>query len=217
MHLNLFPFSGCETKLETRESTPKSTITGILPYGVIMDREDLWHSALGAVWDPTCWLKGQQERYLGQVTVAQKEIYNEKSVCGGNTTENSSTEGSMLNTPQSIPVTPCNWNSYRKDSKQNSELMKTSRMFVQKKVYGCDECGKTFRQSSSLLKHQRIHTGEKPYTCNVCDKHFIERSSLTVHQRTHTGEKPYKCHECGKAFSQSMNLTVHQRTHTHDI
>ena len=163
-----------------------------------MEREGLWHSSLGETWEPDNWLEGQQEnqdRHLGQVHITHKETLTERRTCGGNELERCSSQGSIIDTQQTIPVgkSPHNWNSHGKDTKQNAELIKTHRIFAGEKVYECNECGKTFSQSSSLLKHQRIHTGEKPYKCNVCEKHFIERSSLTVHQRIHTGEKPYKC------------------------
>nr|XP_006984775.1 zinc finger protein 263 isoform X1 [Peromyscus maniculatus bairdii] len=85
---------------------------------------------------------------------------------------------------------------------------------VEKRLFECSTCGKSFRQGMHLTRHQRTHTGEKPYKCNLCGENFSHRSNLIRHQRIHTGEKPYTCHECGDSFSHSSNRIRHLRTHT---
>ncbi|XP_060794676.1 histone-lysine N-methyltransferase PRDM9-like [Neoarius graeffei] len=82
------------------------------------------------------------------------------------------------------------------------------------KPYCCSQCGKSFKQKCDLQHHQHIHTGEKPYNCSQCGKSFNQKSILRKHQRIHTGEKPHHCSQCGKSFIQKSDLQQHQRIHT---
>ncbi|XP_054832727.1 zinc finger protein 665-like [Eublepharis macularius] len=88
------------------------------------------------------------------------------------------------------------------------------RLYTEKKVHRCSECGKSFIRKDHFTAHQRTHTGEKPYKCSVCEKTFSHYSTLNSHQRIHTEEKPYKCIECGKSFNDSSSFNSHQRIHT---
>ncbi|XP_060772249.1 zinc finger protein OZF-like [Neoarius graeffei] len=85
---------------------------------------------------------------------------------------------------------------------------------MEKQVYPCSQCGRSFTDRSNLRRHQYIHTGVKPYHCSLCGKSFIRKYDLQTHQRIHTGEKPYPCSECGKSFIRNWDLQVHQRVHT---
>ncbi|XP_043852916.1 zinc finger protein 501-like [Dromiciops gliroides] len=101
-----------------------------------------------------------------------------------------------------------------KSLSQNSKIMNPQKIPTGQKPYECSHCGKTFMHRSTLANHQRMHTGEKPYKCNECGKAFTQNYSLATHQRIHTGEKPYGCSHCGKTFTQSSHLTRHQQIHT---
>lgn len=156
MHLNFLFFSGWKTRNETKESPAKPNVTEDISYGIIMEREGLWHSSLGETWEPDNWLDGQQksqDRHLGQVAVTHEETLTERTF-GGNEFARCSSQGSILDIQQSIPVgkRPHNQNSHKEDTKQNSELIKTQSMFVGKKIYECNECRKTFSQRSALTK-----------------------------------------------------------------
>ncbi|XP_007449329.1 PREDICTED: zinc finger protein 391 [Lipotes vexillifer] len=165
-----------------------------------------------------------EETAIRKVSMTLKEIFTRER--GPESSEFSLS--SKLNTLQKIPkgaMSPIS----RKNSKDNSGLIKHQKLFLQRKPCKCNECGKAFSYQSDLIVHSRIHGGEKPfecnecgkpfsrkkpYKCNECGKAFSDHSTIIQHQRIHTGENPYKCSECGKAFSWISSLIEHQRTHT---
>nr|XP_060636161.1 zinc finger protein 646 [Anolis sagrei ordinatus] len=52
------------------------------------------------------------------------------------------------------------------------------------RLYGCDQCGKSYRHSGSLINHKQTHqTGD--FSCSVCGKHFQNVASLKSHLRGH--------------------------------
>ena len=87
---------------------------------------------------------------------------------------------------------------------------------LQKKVYCCDECGKTFKERSSLWRHRKV-THEKvekyinrskqvkEYTCPVCkevvhdtyQRYFLHKQQCEAKA---TGVNPYICSICGRSF-----------------
>ena len=87
---------------------------------------------------------------------------------------------------------------------------------LQKKVFCCDECGKTFKERSSLWRHRKV-THEKiekyinrskqtkEYTCPVCkevindtyQRYFLHKQQCEAKA---TGVNPYICSICGRSF-----------------
>ncbi|KAJ7314137.1 hypothetical protein JRQ81_006075 [Phrynocephalus forsythii] len=52
------------------------------------------------------------------------------------------------------------------------------------RLYGCDQCGKSYRHSGSLINHKQTHqTGD--FSCSACGKHFQNVASLKSHLRGH--------------------------------
>ncbi|KAK1335020.1 hypothetical protein QTO34_004596 [Cnephaeus nilssonii] len=80
-------------------------------------------------------------------------------------------------------------------------------------LYGCDDCGRSFRLERFLRAHQRQHTGERPFICTECGKNFGKKTHLVAHSRVHSGERPFACEECGRRFSQGSHLAAHRRDH----
>ncbi|XP_060517315.1 zinc finger protein 19-like [Cylas formicarius] len=78
----------------------------------------------------------------------------------------------------------------------------------------CTECGKVFNDKGYLSSHMKIHRDKKEYACPHCPKRFNQRVAYNMHLRIHTGVKPHECPTCGKTFSRKMLLKQHQRVHT---
>ncbi|KAK3541229.1 hypothetical protein QTP86_016802 [Hemibagrus guttatus] len=116
-----------------------------------------------------------------------------------------------VKTPQKTAETP---SSISQQTLSGPRFMNTSDAPIQKKVFQCSECEKSFSHQSNFQIHTRVHTGEKPYQCSECGKSFTQQNNLQSHQHIHTGEKPYRCSQCGKSFNREDNLRIHRRIHT---
>lgn len=81
----------------------------------------------------------------------------------------------------------------------------------EKKLYECEECGKTFKLVETLKVHQNIHL--QRFKCEFCGKCFASRGNLANHERIHSGEKPFQCNVCFKKFSRKGSLQVHNQIH----
>ena len=108
---------------------------------------------------------------------------------------------------------------YSDDSRTRDCISKESDKKVvglQKKVFCCDECGKTFKERSSLWRHRKV-THEKidkyinrskqvkEYTCPICkeiihdtyQRYFLHKQQCEAKA---TGVNPYICSICGRSF-----------------
>lgn len=111
-------------------------------------------------------------------------------------------------------------NVLKKSEKSNNmepgkyiKIAKNSRITSSKarRVFTCDQCGKTCKTSSNYIAHLRIHSGERPFYCAFCKVGFKQISHLKSHIRIHTGEKPYACNLCNSTFTQSSGLRAHKK------
>ncbi|KRT80623.1 zinc-finger associated domain containing protein [Oryctes borbonicus] len=85
---------------------------------------------------------------------------------------------------------------------------------LERKVYSCKICDKSYRSSSSLRAHMRTHSSERPFKCQLCGKDFKHYGSLSYHKLCHSSEKAHKCQLCGKRYKQAGSLRTHMRVHT---
>ncbi|XP_061087942.1 zinc finger protein 646 isoform X2 [Conger conger] len=82
----------------------------------------------------------------------------------------------------------------------------------EKRPFGCNICGRTYRHAGSLLNHKNTHkTGH--FNCSFCAKPFSNPMALRNHTRIHTQKKKHVCTTCNKAFRLASILHNHQKIH----
>lgn len=57
---------------------------------------------------------------------------------------------------------------------------------IDKKVFSCNYCNRSFARKYDVARHKRIHTGVKPYVCPCCSKGFSRSDARVRHFRTET-------------------------------
>ncbi|XP_056387481.1 zinc finger protein 354A-like [Hyla sarda] len=75
------------------------------------------------------------------------------------------------------------------------------------------ECRK-YPLNCTTLVHEKGHIEKNVFSCSECEKSFLDRASFITHKQQHNGEKPYKCPKCGECFVLKGYLTKHLETHT---
>ena len=81
-----------------------------------------------------------------------------------------------------------------------------------KKLFNCDECGKSFVQRFYIKIHKRtVHSGERPHSCDKCEKSFSTSSNLESHTIfIHSEVRPFPCNQCEKSFKLEPYLKEHK-------
>ncbi|XP_052853787.1 transcription factor Ouib-like [Drosophila gunungcola] len=87
----------------------------------------------------------------------------------------------------------------------------------EKKLYFCDQCGKTFSEKGNFNVHLTRHKGTKEFQCKECDRREFTQHLLNLHVRVkHRGELPYVCKFCGQRFDNCLKRLFHERKHEED-
>lgn len=87
---------------------------------------------------------------------------------------------------------------------------------IQRRLFSCDRCSKSFSRTDLLRNHIRTHTDNvsKKYECDICSKVYNLKSVLKEHILKHTGSSKALCSFCGKSFNSKANLKQHLLRHT---
>ena len=89
---------------------------------------------------------------------------------------------------------------------------------LNRKLFNCDQCCKSFITKKRLIAHKRIHLNEKTFVCDIttCGKRFREKRQLVTHKNTvHSKRRPFACDwtDCCKKFKTKIHLQQHNRLH----
>lgn len=99
----------------------------------------------------------------------------------------------FYNTPTSYPLikpeslsystatTGFNVGNHKRHSSPESTCSVSS---VNKKLFSCNYCSRSFARKYDVARHKRIHTGVKPYVCPCCSKGFSRSDARVRHFRT---------------------------------
>ncbi|CAH7399565.1 Zfp446 [Phodopus roborovskii] len=103
-----------------------------------------------------------------------------------------------------------------------------------RKLYTCEQCGRSFDWKSLFIIHHRTHLGEsgleRPpqvsrepairhstglpgYVCVECGRSFSWKSQLVIHRKSHVGQRRHFCRDCGCGFDWKFQLVIHRKIH----
>merc|ERR1712136_488337 len=78
---------------------------------------------------------------------------------------------------------------------------------IQKHLYCCKYCPKTFTTNKTRNSHEKRHTGD--LDCKLCHKSFNSGTAFTQHMWAHQGIRPYVCTLCPETFVENRSLKKH--------
>ena len=76
---------------------------------------------------------------------------------------------------------------------------------LEKSIFTCDHCQKTFTQKHALKSHLKIHL--EKFTCGICGTVLHRKDNYMRHLRKH--ENNNSCHVCGMEFPSPEDKTKH--------
>ncbi|XP_027287015.1 zinc finger protein 446 isoform X3 [Cricetulus griseus] len=103
-----------------------------------------------------------------------------------------------------------------------------------RKLYTCEQCGRSFDWKSVFIIHHRTHLGEpglerppqvsrepalrhptrlRGYVCLECGRSFSWKSQLVIHRKSHVGQRRHFCRDCGCSFDWKFQLVIHRKIH----
>ncbi|XP_073966713.1 uncharacterized protein [Choristoneura fumiferana] len=90
-----------------------------------------------------------------------------------------------------------------------------SHMYVPKKAYICNTCGKHFKSEPELKRHILIHSVKKSVSCNKCDRQFNNKLTWLNHlYKNHTSGEAFICDLCHKRYKRKTYLIRHLLVHS---
>ena len=149
-----------------------------------------------------------------------------------NTTTNERNPGNHVNMIHQCNI--CNKNLPTKGSLENH-----IHWHVEKKMFKCMVCQRTFKSFNQFVRHQQLHSktkvekstvkspeskdnsknvsktkAKKTHKCKICFQTFWRPGKLKVHMLTHTSTKKYRCYVCYKEFMNFGWIKYHaQKIH----
>lgn len=76
--------------------------------------------------------------------------------------------------------------------------------------YECYLCKTTMKYPYNLNRHfSERHIDRKMFACKICDKTFPRQETLALHESVHTRTKYFECKFCKRSFAQKVNLRRH--------